>query len=133
MSSKEFSKKSHKKTAKIHMIHKLPKKMPKKGTYYSIESVDIISEYPELDGDIVKKYKKGKLVEQKFVSKEKLKELIHNSKKLGGKNKKGEPNQVVEVQVQDKTSFAQMVKEGFGFGIGFNLAEELIGSIFDSD
>ena len=70
---------------------------------------------------------------QKQINKSKNKTAKRRTSKKGGETRPAEPvvnNQVI--QVEDKTSFWQTLKQGFGFGIGWAIGEELIESIFDS-
>jgi hypothetical protein len=64
-------------TKKLHVFTKLDKKpMKRKGVQYSFESVGVVSNIPGLEGDIVKKYVNGKLKDQKFVTRDKLRKLV---------------------------------------------------------
>jgi len=111
----------------------------KKGITFSIEKIDDSNNY------IIKKYVNGKLNKQKVVSNKKLKYLVqkqvkklkNKTAKKGGKGKgdglrEAEKVQKVEVHVQDKT-FVQNMKEGAAFGLGWELMETAIESIFNSD
>jgi hypothetical protein len=111
--------------------------LPKKGIAYSIEKPDVISRDNTIEGDIIKKYVDGKLVDQKFVTKNKMLEMSQNYKKLivGGavrqipeKNVEIRPVEPAVVRVQDDTSFLQSFKSGVAFALAF----EFIGSIFDN-
>jgi len=64
-------------TKKLRVFKKLDKKpMKRTGVQYSFESVGVVSSIPGLKGDIVKKYVNGKLKEQKFVTRDKLRKLV---------------------------------------------------------
>lgn len=69
---------SHKNvTKKLRVFTKLDKKpMKRTGVQYSFESVGVVSNIPGLEGDIVKKYVNGKLKDQKFVTRDKLRKLV---------------------------------------------------------
>jgi len=109
----------------------------KKGITVSIEKVNDSNNY------IAKKYVNGKLFQQKIVSDKKLKHLVqkqmkkmknmkNKTAKRGGETRAAEPvgnNQVI--QVEDKTSFWQTLKQGFGFGAGWAIGEGLVDSLFD--
>ena len=105
--------------------------VPKKGITYSIEKPDVISRDNTIEGDIIKKYVDGKLVDQKFVTKNKILEIAQNYKKMF----KGGADRIVYVQqpqqqqqhviIQDNTTVAQNVKSGFGLGLGFGFADIL--------
>lgn len=67
-------------TKKLRVFTKLDKKPVKRtGVQYSFESVDVVSNIPGLKGDIVKKYVNGKLKEQKFVTRDKLRKLVKSA------------------------------------------------------
>lgn len=67
-------------TKKLRVFTKLDKKQVKRtGVQYSFESVDVVSNIPGLKGDIVKKYVNGKLKEQKFVTRDKLRKLVKSA------------------------------------------------------
>jgi hypothetical protein len=110
--------------------------VPKKGITYSIEKPDVISRDNTIEGDIIKKYVDGKLVDQKFVTKNKILEIAQNYKKMF----KGGADRIVYVQqpqeqkliLQDNTTVAQSAKQGFGFGFGFGVAELVLG-LFGAD
>jgi hypothetical protein len=115
---------------------------PKKaiGKYYSIEKVKIVADNPNLEGDIIKEYKNGKLQSQVFITKSKLEEYLSNTHKSNGGQKSNggkKSNQAVQqpntVYVQDQTTFGQNLKSGFGVGIGFELASALVGSLFQDE
>ena len=64
-------------TKKLRVFTKLDKKpMKRTGVQYSFESVDVVGNIPGLKGDIVKKYVNGKLKDQKFVTRDKLRKLV---------------------------------------------------------
>ena len=97
---------SHKNvTKKLRVFTKLDKKpMKRTGVQYSFESVGVVSNIPGLEGDIVKKYVNGKLKDQKFVTREKLRELVRSASKkhlnriVGGKKtQKGIPTKPINV------------------------------------
>jgi len=109
--------------------------LPKKGIAYSIEKPDVISRDNTIEGDIIKKYVDGKLVDQKFITKNKMLEMSQNYKKLvvGGavrqtlKNVEVRPAEQVAVRVQDDTSFLQSFKSGVAYALAF----EFIGRLFE--
>lgn len=107
-----------------------------KGIKYTVEPMPAETIHQSIKGDVVKKYINGKLVKQKFVSDKKINKLIKKierkfSKKNGGTvSKNVQPNQI---EVSDKTTFSQSLKSGFGSGLGFAAAFELIGAIFDDN
>lgn len=112
--------------------------LSKKGIVYSIEKPEVISRDNTIDGDIIKKYVDGKLVGQKFITKNKLMELSadYNKRILGGKNiqqvpqqlpQQNNPGQPQTVYVQDQTTFGQSFKTGVGFALAF----EFIDNIFN--
>ena len=92
-------------TKKLHVFKKLDKKPIKRtGVQYSFESVGVVSNTPGLEGDIVKKYVNGKLKEQKFVTRDKLRELVRSASKTqlkrivgGKKTQKGIPTKLINV------------------------------------
>jgi hypothetical protein len=96
---------SPRKTQKLRTFVKLDKKpVAQKGIQYSFETVGVVSSTPGLKGDIVKKYVNGKLKEQKFVTREKLRELVRSASKkqvkriVGGKKtQKGIPTKPINV------------------------------------
>jgi len=114
------------------------------GTHYYFENVDVISDDPNLQGDLVKKYVNGKLVAQKFVSEDKVKELLKQYADkakinvMGGAKKiapaQNEPQQVV---MQNNTSMGTIFKQSFAGGAGATLGVEamasFLGAIFGSD
>ena len=106
----------------------------KKGIKYLVEPVKTLTTEPGMKGYIIKKYNKGKLVKQVFVSSQKIKSIV---KSVADKHKKGgtTPNSDKKVQIEssDKTSFFQSLKSGFGSGLGFGAAFAVIKSIFGSD
>jgi len=123
------------KSLKIKTFSKLDEKIPKSGTQYYIESAKVISEYPNLKGDIVKKFVNGKLVSQKFVSKKRIHDLVKNSvknakqKKAGGKTRKRKMRtkpKEVNINVQNNTSMATEAKHGFAFGVGWAVGEKAV-------
>ena len=108
--------------------------LPKKGIVYSIEKPGVISRDNTVEGDIIKKYVDGKLVDQKFVTKNKMAEMSQNYKKLiaGGavvgvpqKNVEEKQVQPTVVQVEDNTSFAQSFKSGLAFGLAFEFIDRI--------
>jgi hypothetical protein len=112
--------------------------IPQKGITYSIEKPDVISRDNTIEGDIIKKYVDGKLVDQKFVTKNKILEIAQNYKKMvkgGVANLNTQHPQIVYVQqpqqqhviIQDNTTVAQNVKSGFGLGLGLGAAEIVLG------
>jgi hypothetical protein len=106
--------------------------LPQKGIVYSIEKPDVISRDDNMEGDIIKKYINGKLVSQKFITKNKFLELAEKYKKMlfGGENVKENqirPAEPTVVYVQDKTTFAQSFKSGLGFAFAFNIVGWLFG------
>jgi hypothetical protein len=112
------------------------RKLPKKGIVYSIEKPDVISRDNTIEGDIIKKYVDGKLVDQKFITKNKMAEMAQTYKKmvLGGAvkqmnetNVETRPAEPVTVRVQDDTSFLQSFKSGVAFALAF----EFIDRVFD--
>lgn len=122
-------------TLKLRTFSKPDEKIRKSGTQYYVESAKVISEYPGLKGDIVKKFVNGKLVSQKFVSKKRLHDLVKKSVKLakhksGGKTKRkktnANPPKEVNVNVQNNTSMATEAKHGFAFGIGWAIGEKAV-------
>lgn len=129
------AKSSHKKS--VHSI-------PNKGIFFSVEQIHVESNIPNLKGDIVKKYKNGKLTKQVFVTekqikkiaKEKLQELQKkNSQTHGGTIQIGginTPHQKTPFAVQNKTGIFDSMKQGFGLGVGLTVAQELVGSVIDS-
>jgi hypothetical protein len=67
--------KKHRKTMKISTFKKLSsRKIANKGTRYYFEKVDSTGNLPK--GDLVKKFVNGKLVEQKFVTEKKIRDLV---------------------------------------------------------
>jgi len=82
--------------------------IPQKGITYSIEKPDVISRDNTIEGDIIKKYVDGKLVDQKFVTKNKLLEIAQNYKKMvKGGLAQAIPNQPQPVQNQKETYIIQ--------------------------
>lgn len=105
---------SHNKTKKLRVFSKLDKKpIAQKGVQFSFEKVGVVSGMPNMEGDIVKKYVNGKLKEQKFVTREKLSQLVKSATKrvmtkkvVGGKIKKPvayKKPQVVNIQMKSNT------------------------------
>lgn len=113
----------------------------KKGVKYLIEPLSAITTQSPIKGDIIKKYVNGKLVKQVFASEKKIKSVAKKIqdkyRKLHGGSQKKEvanpPNQKIEIESSDKTSFSQTLKSGFGTGVGFGAGIELIKWIFGSD
>jgi hypothetical protein len=147
---KTHSRKKSLKTVRYRSFSNLHNRAHVKGNTLSIERVKVVSKTPGLEGDLVKKYKNGKLVEQAFVESSKMKEIVEKSQSplvtgagLFGKKKaqkqqvqaqqqqqqpqivyvqQPQPQQVDMVQVQNKTSFGDDVKHGFGLGLGAGVA-----------
>ena len=142
------------KVGKVKVFSKLHKKsVSKKGTHYSVEKIGVVSEYPKLKGDIVKKYEGGKLTDQKFISDKKMKDLFENHKKKINTAMKGGATknpQVVYVQqpiqeqapptqnisYQNNTTGIAAAKQSFGstlgaeaaLGIGYGVFEAVFGN-----
>jgi hypothetical protein len=141
--------KTQKRMIKINTFKDLKdNEVPNKGIHYSVQHVDVLSTNPNVKGDLVKKYTNGKLVEQKFVTEDKLKKFIHTSAEKSinkMKFKGGEKTQVVYVQappqnatkdpevvnVQDKTTFGQYMKQGFALNAGATFFDVLFKGIFE--
>ena len=112
------------------------RRLPKKGIVYSIEKPEVISRDNTIEGDIIKKYVDGKLVDQKFITKNKMLEMSQTYNKIikGGAVAQV-PQQNVEikqapptvVQVQDNTSFAQSFRTGIAFGLAFEFIDRIFG------
>ena len=119
--------------------------VPKKGITYSIEKPDVISRDNTIEGDIIKKYVDGKLVDQKFVTKNKILEIAQNYKKMfkgGVANLNTQHPQIVYVQPQQPQqqhliiqresnfteSFISGLGTGFGVSAGLNFAEWVFGN-----
>jgi hypothetical protein len=108
----------------------------KKGVKYLIEPMPTVTNQSSLKGDVIKKYKNGKLVKQVFVSDKKIKGImkkISDKHKHQGGAKEKSLDKPQQVEVSDKTSFSQSLKSGFGTGLGFGAAMEFIKWIFGSD
>jgi len=103
--------------------------IPQKGITYSIEKPDVISRDNTIEGDIIKKYVDGKLVTQKFVTKNKLIEIAQNYKKMvkGGLAQaipnQQQPayvqNQQQTLQIEDNTSLLQVFGQSFVSALAF--------------
>jgi dGTP triphosphohydrolase len=77
---------SPRKTQKLRTFVKLDKKpVAQKGIQYSFETVGVVSDIPGLKGDIVKKYVNGKLKEQKFVTRDKLRKFVQSASRKENK------------------------------------------------
>jgi hypothetical protein len=124
--------------------------IPSKGIHFFFEKVDVVSDDPTLKGDLVKKYKNGKLVEQKFVTEDKMNEIAHNQINKsemameGGRAKKvvyvqgpAPQAQPQQVQMQNNTSMGTVFKQSFAGGAGATLGIEamsgILGAVFGSD
>ena len=71
---------------KIKVFNDLEEKnIPKKGTHFSIEQVDVLSDDANLKGNLIKKYVNSKLVEQKFVTEDKMRDLVEYHTELSKK------------------------------------------------
>lgn len=134
--SKKVTRRSTYKT--FHKLQDKPKKTM--GKYYSIEKVKIVSDNPNLQGDLIKEYKNGKLQSQIFITKPKLEEYLSNTHKKNGGKKANIPGKVEPadnpqptVYVQDKTTFGQELKSGIALGIGLEAASALVNALFQDD
>jgi hypothetical protein len=126
------------------------KNIPKKGTHFSIEQVDVLSDDANLKGNLIKKYINSKLVEQKFVTEDKMRDLVEYHTELskkpifGSGKKRNLTDEDVEaiakaqnktvpptVAVQHNTSFLGAVKTGAGFELGAIAINGILSSIFD--
>jgi len=106
------------KTKKLRVFKNLDKKLvSQKGVQYSFEKVDVVSNIPNLKGDIVKKYVNGKLKEQKFVTREKLSKLVESASKkehkhiIGGKATQKVLKKPKIANVQLKSNTLQLLEE----------------------
>jgi hypothetical protein len=120
-------------------------KPTKKGIHYVVEPVVVLSNDPQIKGDLFKKYVNGKFIEQKFVTNDKMKEIVETeAKRLGNKGgAKAVPpvnQQVNTIDYRDNTGFVGNAKNaagtavGFGAGIAFDLiAANAISSVFDNN
>lgn len=122
---------------------------PKKNKItYTVEPIDAKTRDHNIEGDVYKKYKNGKLVNQVFVSKNKLKEVVESIKKknpqylgknTGGKNvreaeyvqKPGEEEPVVKVA--SASSFFQVFKEGIASALAFFTIKTVFDAVTDGE
>jgi hypothetical protein len=139
------SRKTAKKTPKVRAVHNA--KISHKGTHYVVEPIAVLSDDPKLKGDLFKKYVNGKLVEQKFVTDDKVKEIVQEeAKRLGNKGgAKAAPvpaanQQVNTIDYRDNTGFVGNAKNaagtavGFGAGLAFDvIVANAISSVFDNN
>ena len=111
---------SPRKTQKLRTFAKLDKKpVAQKGVQYSFETVGVVSSTPGLKGDIVKKYVNGKLKEQKFVTRDKLRKFVKSASRkeqkrfMGGKiaKKVRGKNTTKKVLVQNQANLQQLLAE----------------------
>jgi hypothetical protein len=112
---------SPRKTQKLKTFVKLDKKpVAQKGIQYSFENVGVVSDIPGLKGDIVKKYVNGKLKEQKFVTRDKLRKLVQTATRkeqkrfMGGeidKNKIAKNKTTKKVLVQNNANLQKLLAE----------------------
>jgi len=135
MTEKNRGKQPHNKTLKIKKYSNLikqNKETNKKGVHYSFEKVKVMSNQPGIKGDIVKKYIDGDLKEQKFVTEDKMKELIDKNNQKGGKRKgkgKAKTNKVKVIVVQDGTTMGHAAATGVGHGAGFAIGHSIVQSV----
>lgn len=137
--SKRFTRKNNIKSLKKHIVHSSKKEFlqpSKKGVSYTVEPLSVSTRDPTIQGDIYKKFINGKLVKQKFISKNKLKDLLYtfSKRKIGKYVKFGGETKPVEqpvIKVADETSFWQSLKTGFAFGLAFEFANQIIEEIFE--
>lgn len=122
-------------------------KPAKKGIHYVVEPVAVLSNDPQIKGDLFKKYVNGKFIEQKFVTNDKMKEIVEaEAKRVGNKGgAKTVPvpaanQQVNTIDYRDNTGFVGNAKNaagtavGFGAGIAFDIiAANAISSVFDNN
>jgi len=121
-------------TVRSKIIH------PKKNKItYTVEPMKADTRDPTVHGQVFKKYKNGKLQKQVFVSDNKLKEIIKKQSikftrkylGVGGAAEQAVAANPPEVRVASSTSFFQYIKEGFGLGIGIEMSEIFVSSIFE--
>lgn len=81
------------KTKKIKLFHKLKNRLdePSIGTAYTVEKIK------GLKGDVIKKYRNGHLVNQKYVTPSKLKKLVRKTVKKIIQKKKEQEEQTSEI------------------------------------
>jgi hypothetical protein len=120
------------KTVKTFTNLKDKPKAPKHGVFISIERVSVNTEYPELKGDLVKRYQNGKLMEQTFYSETKMREFIENmqnhpSIKMRGGAKVVQPQVIV---VQSGTTAQQRAPMGFWGTVGASFAGNALANAF---
>jgi hypothetical protein len=139
------SRKTAKKVRRVRSLHN--SKPAKKGTHYVVEPIAVLSNDPQIKGDLFKKYVNGKLVEQKFVTDDKVKEIVETeAKRLGNKGgAKAAPvppanQQVNTIDYRDNTGFVGNAKNaagpavGFGAGLAFDvIVANAIASVFDNN
>jgi hypothetical protein len=104
------------------------------GIRYSAEKIKVVSKDGKLRGDLFRKYKNGKLIDERFVTDEMIKDLIKKSeanfRDRGGKADAPAPAPATVV-VQDGTTFGQSLKTGAASGIGLGIGLEFVDAIGD--
>ena len=96
-----------------------------KGISYTVEKYN--------NKDIIKKYINGVLVKQKAITNYKIFSFNGGINKVINKAKTVvDDNPKTVIAVEDKTSFFQYIKSGFGSGLGLAVAFESVGRIFDA-